>query len=1358
MSALLYLGLANAACAAVLAVLAVVVGRWARRPALAHGVWLLVLVKLVTPPLFPLPVASLPAAPAPEAVAVTDEPRPAPVVYSAVHESDSVGPPSPADVWIEMEKVRAKGAVVPERARAAQERTPAPAAVTAPEAPSDFVGDYVDANTLPAAPALERRPAEPPAAPALADVGEFVATVLGGAWLVGSVVWFARSARRLARFQRLLRLARPAPEHVRTLAARLAQQFGLRRCPEVLLLPAPLPPMVWGALGRVRVLLPARLVERLDEDQLAALLAHELAHVRRGDHWVRRLEFVVLGLYWWYPLAWWARTRLQEAEEECCDAWVVEALPARAYAAAIVATVDFLANDLEPAPALASGLGRLDGLKRRLTLILTGTSPKRLSVAGRLAVLVVGFALLPLLPTLGRSANKPDDKAAPNQEADEGAATEPGEEAIAFQPNPLVLVGGNFENFSLTVSADGRYLAAGSGFWDRPGEVHVWTVADHKEVLAYATAKGVASVAFSPDGRYIGSAGYDGQAIIREFPSGKVVQVLPLDGAARMAFSPDNKTVATATEAKTVKLWNLTTGKEIARLEGELYRWHCLAFSHDGKLLAVGGGDWNENGVSQVNFWDTTTHKLVGKLSGHARPVLCLAFSPDKKTIATGAVDNTVRLWQLDGFKELGALDGHENWVEGLAYTPDGGTLISSSHDGTVRLWDVAKKMPITRLDGHVAPVRSVAVSHDGKHLFSGGAARMLKVWDLATQKETGNYQPRVDRPGQDSIILATAYSPDGKTLATAHENGTLKIRNAANGDLLRIVEGHEDAVTCLVFTKDGKTLITGSSDRTVRLWDVETGKPRATLEGHTSWVYALALSPDGKTLASAGYDKTIRLWDLETHKAKATLTGHKGAVRALAFSPDGKTLASGAGDHTIKLWDVETHEERTTITGHEGTVRSVAFAPDGKALASGSEDATVRLWDEAGAARSVLKGHNGKVSAVAFSPRGRYVVSAGMDNTCRLWDTTTGQPVQTLRGHDDAVTCLAWAPDGRFLITGGYDKAVKLWVVTTGVLRMLTGHTGPVQMASFSPDGKYVLSCSAWPAGDKTIRLWGPQTGKEIRKFEGHTGPVGCAVFSPDGKRALSGSHDKTVRLWDVETGKQLRLLEGHEDEVPRVAFSPDGKRAASASHDKTVRIWDLESGDCLHVLRGHADHVRGLVFLPDGTHVVSADVQGTLRVWDADKGTETNKIELPKGRINHLRLAPDGKRLAVAHAQSVRVLDLETGKQLRQFDGHGQGVTDVAWSPDGKTLLSGSYDNTARLWDVETGRELHVFRGHRNYVWSVNFSADGQRILTAGGGARNGEEWVAGNDFAIRIWPLPDTSAKPGRVFKVSNLKLEK
>jgi WD40 repeat protein/beta-lactamase regulating signal transducer with metallopeptidase domain len=1268
-----------------------------------------------------------------------------PVVVTAVGEPEVVGPRMPGDAWNEMKALQAKakkaevrtdtGTLVP--AAAEVRNPPTEVAVAAPPpTPPD--------PTPPPAPtvALDPQAVEAPQPPPQPTVT--LPLVLGCIWIGGSVLWFVRAIRSLARFQRLLRHARPAPEHIRTTAERLARQIGLKRCPEVLLLPGALPPMIWAALGRVQVLLPAHLLERLDEEQTAALLAHELAHVRRGDHWIRRLEFLALGLYWWYPLVWIARRRLQAAEEECCDAWVVEELPARAYASAIVETVDFLADDRAAVPALASGLGRVEALKRRLTLILHGTAPKRLNAVARLAVLVLAVGLLPWLPTLaGRPANEVTDAAATEEVPK--ADTAPGDEALAIRNEPLELIGGEHQVAALGVSRDGKFLATGTGFFNRPGEVRVFTVPDHKEILSYPTPQGVAWVAFSPDGRYIASSGYDSQGVIREFPSGKLVAVLALDGPARLAFSGDGKTLITVTEANTLKVWNTATGTEVLRHQGNTH-WYCIGMSRDGKLLATGGGDINSNMVSDaVTIWDATTFKPIGVLKGQYGSVMCVTFSPDCKTVATGCTDGVARLWAVDGLKLIGTFEGHTDWVKAISFTPDGKTLITGSHDGTVGLWDVEKKMQVNSLAGHLPPVRSVAVSPDGKTLWTGGALRTLKVWDLATGKERASYQPPHERLEDASIILATVYSPDGRLMATAHENGIVYVRRAASGDILRTLTGHEDAVNCLAFSKDGKTLFSGSSDKTVRLWDVDSGKERAKLTKHTSWVYALAVSPDGKTLASGGYDKTVRLWDLSTLEEKAVLTGHKAAVRALAFAPGGKVLASGSADHTIKLWSAETHFEKATLTGHEGTVGTLMFSAEGL-LASGSEDNTVRLWDAAGTAKAVLKGHNNKVTAVRFSPQGRYLVTVGMDATLRLWDVTTPQPtpLQNFRGHDDAITSLAWTPDGRFLATAGYDRSVKLWIVTPGALRQLRGHTGPIMGAVFSPDGKRVLSCSGWPKGDRTLRLWDVQTGKEIRQFTGHGDQLDCVAFSPDGKTILSGGGDKVLRQHDIESGTLLREFSGHTEKIVAVAYSPDGKTAVTASHDNTLRVWDLVSGQCLHVLKGHESWVRAAAFAPDGKTIVSAGRDSTIRVWDAATGAELKRLDpfrdlKTPASAEALALAPDGKRVVVALGNAVVVLDLDSGKVLRQFDGHTTNVLGVAFSPDGKTVLSGGTDSSVRWWDVETGREIHVFDGHRDSVRVVQFSPDGRRVLSAGGGARNAEEDVQGRDFILRIWPLP-------------------
>jgi beta-lactamase regulating signal transducer with metallopeptidase domain len=344
---LLTVGLGNALAAGVLALVAAA-GTRLGRPALAHALWLAVLVKLVTPPLWFVPL------PWPD-----ERPTPA-----AAEDLPPPGPPATRE-------------------------------------------SRVDAETaLPVSLPNEPGPAGAPVPwPVLA----------AGCWLGGSVAWWAVAGWRLRRFHRLLREARPAPAEVVARAQRLAGLLGLGGCPGVWLIPAPVSPLLL-ALGRSpRVLLPAGLWPLLSAEQQETLLAHELAHLRRRDHWVRRLELLALGLYWWYPLAWWVRRRLQEAEEECCDAWVVAVLPdsGPAYAAALVETVLFVSGGPLALPAAASGAGHVPLLKRRLTMILRPTPPRRLSGAG-LVALLAGALLLPLLSTrAGQPAPAPGPAAAP---------------------------------------------------------------------------------------------------------------------------------------------------------------------------------------------------------------------------------------------------------------------------------------------------------------------------------------------------------------------------------------------------------------------------------------------------------------------------------------------------------------------------------------------------------------------------------------------------------------------------------------------------------------------------------------------------------------------------------------------------------------------------------------------------------------------------------------------------------------------------------------------------------------------------------------------------------------------------------
>ncbi len=364
MESLVQIGLSNAVVALVLAAIAALVGALVRKPALTHGLWLLVLIKLVTPPLFLIPIGWSEPASEPEVEAQ---------LARAIAEAEAAAqmPPVPFEVWVEGEIIEIPGDVAakPGPALAVDPRLPGPAEAV------------VASNWW----------------------------LLGGLWLLGTGGWFALALYRVWCFQRLLTYAQPAPAWLCEQVAALAEQLGLKRVPAIWLIPGRLAPMIWMTPLGPRLLLPVALWENLPAEQRRTLLVHELAHLVRRDHWVRVLEMATLGLYWWHPIVWIACRQLREAEEQCCDAWVVSTIDGsgRDYAQAILETLDFLAKARTVPPLLASGVGQVSDLKRRLTMILRGTTPRALSWRGLLGLLTLAIFLLPALPVL---AQPPGDK------------------------------------------------------------------------------------------------------------------------------------------------------------------------------------------------------------------------------------------------------------------------------------------------------------------------------------------------------------------------------------------------------------------------------------------------------------------------------------------------------------------------------------------------------------------------------------------------------------------------------------------------------------------------------------------------------------------------------------------------------------------------------------------------------------------------------------------------------------------------------------------------------------------------------------------------------------------------------------
>lgn len=285
-----------------------------------------------------------------------------------------------------------------------------------------------------------------------------------------------------------------------------------------------------------------------------------------------------------------------------------------------------------------------------------------------------------------------------------------------------------------------------------------------------------------------------------------------------------------------------------------------------------------------------------------------------------------------------------------------------------------------------------------------------------------------------------------------------------------RLLSGHASDILTIAFSPNGRLLATAGTDQTIRLWDPETGRDLKILRGHMGAVHALTFSPDGKLLASGSADTSVRIWDIGSGQEVRAVTSNFGAVRAVAFSGDGRILATGGNDGSLRFWDTANGKELKSVRGQFGVVYGLVFSPDGKLVASGSSDMQIRLWDLAtGLQRSVLTGHSGAVYALAFAPGSHLLGSASADGTIRLWDLDAGQERVTLSGHTGDVYGIAFSADGRSLASGGADGSVRVWDVATGRERhSLTGHKGPVRAVALSPDGNIVASGGR----DKTARL----------------------------------------------------------------------------------------------------------------------------------------------------------------------------------------------------------------------------------------------------------------------------------------------
>jgi WD40 repeat protein len=516
--------------------------------------------------------------------------------------------------------------------------------------------------------------------------------------------------------------------------------------------------------------------------------------------------------------------------------------------------------------------------------------------------------------------------------------------------------------------------------------------------------------------------------------------------------------------------------------------------------------------------------------------------------------------------------------------------------------------------------------------------------------------------------------------------------------------------------------------------------------------VSAVAFSPDGERFASAGIDGKIKIWDRRTGQKIQDFRAHDKAVSSVVFHPDGRYIATAGADRLVKVWDLAAINEPLfqgpcdAIRG-PGAGYTVAFRPpDGRHLAAGN-DFKVRVWDwkknRPDDPVHILRGPESHSIPVAFTPDGRRLATDGQKGPT-LWDAETGKYIRTFPADRHLVTGLAFSTDGGRLASASMDRSVKLWDTATGECLQTLPHSGNVGGVAFTPDGRRLATVGE----DKRVHIWDVATGREVLirevlSLRGHTDKCGCVAFSPDGWRLASASNDKTIRVWDATP---LRGDEGQEtltfpqdDEVRSVAVSPQGERIVSAGNGTFALVWDAATHQRSFEFASHRMVVFAAAWHPNGRRIATAGSDGrehSVKVWDASDGRELD-IGISVGRdsssgpFQAVAFSPDGRYLVTGKSEgAVQVWDAETGQKVQvlgartdqesnTFAAHGSTIRALVFSRDGKQFVSASSDGEVKPWD---GTRLNEKQEPRFPLQArvpgpsvnVGFSPDGRRLAT--------------------------------------------
>jgi WD40 repeat protein len=559
--------------------------------------------------------------------------------------------------------------------------------------------------------------------------------------------------------------------------------------------------------------------------------------------------------------------------------------------------------------------------------------------------------------------------------------------------------------------------------------------------------------------------------------------------------------------------------------------------------------------------------------------------------------------------------------IAALAFATDG-ALWSIDEAGLLRKWSSEGKV----LSRHYLSDLETLWCFSPTAQFLASGNDDLILWDV----ESGQLVNRIE---QKSWVTAIAFSADGASLASGHDDGTVRFWDVGTQKFLGEIKicAKSMPVSAIAFAPRGQFIATAGEDRVVRVWDEFTHKEVCELNSHTDRIPALAWSPDGSLLVSAGWDTSARVWRPPQTDPLILLNSHADQVHTLAFSPDGKYLACADSDFDIHLWkDAEKAERGSVLRGHDDEIRCLAFSHDGSKLASAGVDRVIHVWDVRDG--KLLAGPNAKGQhAIVVIPGNPLRLASTGIQSIRVWDTATGDEIAPTN------LCTAYAvaasPDGKWLAIGGTDHFTQLWNAADGTLAAsLEATKPPIGSLSFSADSRFLAQTSPT---DGLVWIWNCETKNPdlilIEAADGCT--LEGVAFHPDGKRVAAGGidymatgeRDGAVCVWNLPTKDKIFTI---DIGVYALVFDPAGKYLAGAGIDDAIYVWDADSQETVFALSGHQQKINTLVFDPSGNYLVSGGDDFTVRVWDVLSGRMLVVREL-ESPVQSVAFSPDGKYL---------------------------------------------------------------------------------------------------------------------------------